>query len=46
VIQQRIENPLAAKILAGEFPEGDTLTVDVDTAKHAFKFSHGSKAAG
>ena len=44
VIQQRIENPLAAKILAGEFAEGDTLTVEVDSAKHAFKFARSSKA--
>ncbi len=39
VIQQRIENPIAAKILAGEFGEGDTIVIDVDSAKHAFKFS-------
>jgi len=28
VIQQRIENPLASKILAGEFATGDTIRVD------------------
>jgi ATP-dependent Clp protease ATP-binding subunit ClpB len=39
VIQQRIENPLAGKILAGEFAEGDTIHVDVDAARHDFTFS-------
>jgi ATP-dependent Clp protease ATP-binding subunit ClpB len=32
-IQRLIENPLAAKILQGEFKEGDTLVVDVDKNK-------------
>jgi ATP-dependent Clp protease ATP-binding subunit ClpB len=41
VIQQRIENPLAQKILAGEFGEGDTIHVTVDSAKHDFKFERG-----
>ena len=40
VIQQRIENPIATKILGGEFKDGATITIDVDSAKHAFKFSH------
>ncbi len=44
VIQQRIENPVAAKILAGEFADCDTIMVDVDSAKHAFKFVRTSKA--
>src|SRR5208337_3179397 len=35
VIQQRIENPIAGKILAGDFVEGDTISIDVDSAKHA-----------
>jgi ATP-dependent Clp protease ATP-binding subunit ClpB len=30
VIQQRIQNPLALKLLQGEFREGDTIVVDVD----------------
>ena len=30
VIQQRIENPVAAKILGGEFAEGDTIQIDTD----------------
>jgi ATP-dependent Clp protease ATP-binding subunit ClpB len=38
VIQQRIENPVAGKILAGEFGDGDTVTVDVDRSKQAFTF--------
>ena len=43
VIQQRIENPVAGKILAGDFGEGDTITIDVDGGKEAFKFSKGTK---
>jgi ATP-dependent Clp protease ATP-binding subunit ClpB len=39
VIQQRIENPLATKILGGEFGEGDTIHIGVDSAKHDFTFS-------
>jgi ATP-dependent Clp protease ATP-binding subunit ClpB len=39
VIQQRIENPVAAKILAGEFAEGDTIAIDVNPAKQAFVFT-------
>ena len=30
VIQQRLQNPLALKLLQGEFHEGDTIEVDVD----------------
>ncbi|MEM7807979.1 MAG: ATP-dependent chaperone ClpB, partial [Planctomycetota bacterium] len=32
VIQQRIENPLATKLLAGEFEPGSTIQVDADQA--------------
>jgi len=39
VIQQRIENPLASKILVGEFSEGGTIHVDANAAKHDFTFS-------
>ena len=39
VIQQRIENPLATRILKGEFAEGDTIYVDVDTSRHDFVFN-------
>jgi ATP-dependent Clp protease ATP-binding subunit ClpB len=38
VIQQRLENPLANRILAGDFVDGDTIHVDVDSAKHDFTF--------
>jgi ATP-dependent Clp protease ATP-binding subunit ClpB len=38
-IQQQIENPLAQKILAGEFSQGDTIRVDVDGDR--FRFSAG-----
>ncbi|MDB5354980.1 MAG: ATP-dependent chaperone ClpB [Phycisphaerales bacterium] len=39
VIQQQIENPLATRILAGDFAEGDTIRVDVDPARQAFVFT-------
>jgi len=35
-IQQRIENPLAAKILAGEFSSGDTVLVDYQGKSFTF----------
>jgi ATP-dependent Clp protease ATP-binding subunit ClpB len=38
VIQQRLENPLASRILAGEFAEGDTIRVDADAGKGTFRF--------
>ena len=41
VIQHRIENPLASKILRGEFAEGDTIRIDTDPAKHDFTFEKG-----
>src|SRR3954451_1790453 len=41
VIQQRVENPLAKRILHGEFAEGDTIRVDVNAAKHDFLFEKG-----
>jgi len=36
VIQQRIENPLANRILDGRFTDGDTITVDVDGDSFTF----------
>ncbi|GAH74768.1 unnamed protein product, partial [marine sediment metagenome] len=44
-IQQRIENPLAQRILAGEFSEGDTVTVEGDGHKFTFlkDASHAAK---
>jgi ATP-dependent Clp protease ATP-binding subunit ClpB len=41
VIQQRIENPVASRILGGEFTEGDTIGIDVDAARQDFTFSKG-----
>ena len=38
VIQQRIENPLASRILRGEFGDGDTIEIDADPARHDFTF--------
>ena len=38
VIQQRIENPLAGHLLAGDFGEGDTIRVGVNPARHDFSF--------
>jgi len=35
-IQQKLENPMAQKILAGEFADGDTIRIDA--AQHAFQF--------
>jgi ATP-dependent Clp protease ATP-binding subunit ClpB len=42
VIQQRIENPLASRILAGDFGEGDTIHVKADPNKGAFAFEKGA----
>jgi ATP-dependent Clp protease ATP-binding subunit ClpB len=36
-IQQRLENPLAAELLAGRFAEGDTIQIDADA--HRFMFT-------
>ena len=41
VIQQRLENPLAQRILRNEFAEGDTIRVDADAAKQDFTFTKG-----
>ncbi len=38
VIQQRIENPIATKILSGDFAESDTILVDIDPTRHEFTF--------
>jgi ATP-dependent Clp protease ATP-binding subunit ClpB len=37
VIRQRIENPLAARILEGETKDGDTVTVDTGNGGLSFK---------
>ena len=36
-IQQQLENPLAQKILAGEFTSGDTIHVDAEAGRLAFR---------
>ena len=35
-IQRDIENPLAQKILSGEFAPGETVTVDVEDGRFVF----------
>ena len=37
VIQQRLENPLASRILEGKFEEGDTIRIDADAHKFIFE---------
>jgi ATP-dependent Clp protease ATP-binding subunit ClpB len=44
VIQQRIENPLATRILNGDFGDGDAIRIDVDPAKKDFRFEKTAKA--
>src|SRR5690606_10609792 len=41
VIQQRIENPLASRILEGGFAPGDTIEIDVDKASGHFTCEKG-----
>jgi ATP-dependent Clp protease ATP-binding subunit ClpB len=41
VIQQRLENAIATKLLAGEFKPGDT--IEVDYANESFTFKHGPR---
>jgi ATP-dependent Clp protease ATP-binding subunit ClpB len=36
-IQQRLENPLAAELLAGKFAEGDTIKIDANAHRFTFK---------
>jgi ATP-dependent Clp protease ATP-binding subunit ClpB len=36
-IQHQIENPLAQKILAGQFASGDTIEVDVENGRFVFR---------
>ncbi len=45
-IQQRIENPLASRLLAGEFGPGDTIRVDIDAPSDAYRFEKSGQAAG
>ncbi len=41
VIQQRLENPIARKILEGEFVEGDVIQIDAEPARNEFTFAKG-----
>jgi ATP-dependent Clp protease ATP-binding subunit ClpB len=43
VIRERIEKPIASKILGREFADGDTIHIDVDSAGRAFQFKRPSK---
>ncbi|MCD6352869.1 MAG: ATP-dependent chaperone ClpB [Proteobacteria bacterium] len=43
-IQKYIQDPLALKILEGEFSEGDTIVVDVDKVRKEFLFNHRKKS--
>jgi len=36
-IQQQLENPLAAELLAGKFADGDTIKIDADAHKFTFE---------
>jgi len=42
VVQQRIENPIASKILSGEFQDGDTIAVDYRGKSFTFEKSKGT----
>jgi len=46
VIQQRIENPLAGHLLRGDFVDGDTICVDINTSKHDFSFAKKTEVLG
>ena len=39
VIQQELQNPLAAELLKGEYPEGSVVTIDFDGEQFAFSRS-------
>ncbi|MCA9556835.1 MAG: type VI secretion system ATPase TssH, partial [Myxococcales bacterium] len=41
VIQQRLENPLAARLLSGQFNPGDTIEVDYQREQFVFERSPG-----
>jgi ATP-dependent Clp protease ATP-binding subunit ClpB len=44
VIQHRLENPIATKILRGEFTDGDVIHVDANPTTHDFIFTKGVPA--
>jgi len=37
VIQQQLQNPLAAELLKGEYPEGSTVKIDYDGEEFTFE---------
>jgi ATP-dependent Clp protease ATP-binding subunit ClpB len=44
VIQQRLENPIASRILKGEFGDGEVIHVDASPASREFTFGKGAPA--
>ena len=44
-IQRSIENPLAKRILSGEFPEGTRVIVDIEDGEPSFTAGEGKQAA-
>ncbi len=44
VIQQRIENPLASRLLHGDFQEGETICIDADESRQHFTFARSAPA--
>ncbi len=44
-LQKHVESPLSMKLLAGEFPGGATVLVDVDEKKNALTFTAGEALA-
>ena len=46
VIQQRVENPIATRILAGEFSEGDVIMVDITGEQLSFEHPTPASTAG
>jgi len=44
VIQRRVQDPLARKLLGGQFAEGDTILVSYRDSEIAFEKGHGAKA--
>ena len=44
-LQRLVENPLALKLLEGEFAEGDTVRVDARDGELVFEKAHAAEAA-
>jgi ATP-dependent Clp protease ATP-binding subunit ClpC len=44
-LQKHVESPLSMKLLAGEFPGGATVLVDVDEKKNVLTFTAGEAPA-